>query len=137
MIRSHTKGIYKDDKDSAHLLRSDALVRITTKISAKAARKSHGFARLYSTVVKEYFGGMKRHMESLFPLLKPGANCAYVVGDQSCYLQVHIPTAEILSEIVTSVGFRNPVIEHWRERWSTTTSKMIDENILLFQKPLN
>jgi hypothetical protein len=137
MIRSHTKGIYKDDKDSAHLLHSDALARITTKISAKAARKSHGFARLYSTVVKEYFGGMKRHMESLFPLLKSGANCAYVVGDQSCYLQVHIPTAEILSEIVTSVGFRNPVIEHWRERWSTTTSKMIDENILFFQKPLN
>jgi hypothetical protein len=137
MIRSHTKGIYKEDEDSAHLLRSDALNKITQRISVKAARKSHGFARLYSTVVKEYFGGMKRHLESLLPFLKPGANCAYVVGDQSCYLRVHIPTAEILSEIVTSAGFDSPVIEHWRERWSTTTSKMIDENILFFQKPLN
>lgn len=58
-----------------------------------------------------------------------------MVGDQSCYLQVHIPTAEILGDIASEVGFREVRIEHWRERWSTTTSKMIDENILSFEKP--
>jgi hypothetical protein len=136
MLRSHTKGIYKGDNDNIHLRRTRRLDRIVSKGAAKAATKTHGFARLYSTVIQEYFGGMKRHLTSVFPLLSPGANCAYVVGDQSCYLQVHIPTAQILSEIATDVGFVNVSIEHWRTRRSTTTSRMIDENILLFKKPL-
>jgi hypothetical protein len=74
---------------------------------------------------------MKRHFESIKPFLVPDAFCAYVVGDQSSYLQVHIPTATILSRIAEEVGFQTVEIKRWRSRWSTTTSKEVHENILI------
>ncbi|OGG57688.1 hypothetical protein A2765_06130 [Candidatus Kaiserbacteria bacterium RIFCSPHIGHO2_01_FULL_56_24] len=135
MVRSHTKGIYVEDNDS-DLVKDYLLInKIATQIEKKAAKKKHGFARLYSKVLKEYFGGMKRHFSEVKPLLAPGAFCAYVVGDQSSYLRVHIPTAQILSAIATEVGFEPVDIRTWRTRWSTTTSRKIEENILIFRNP--
>lgn len=134
MIRSHTKGIYRGDAD-AELVESYRQIKSLCKLlDEKAANKTHGFARLYSTVVKQYFGGMKRHFNSVHPLLTKHAMCAYVVGDQSSYLQVHIPTAKLLSKIAEDAGFETIEIKHWRKRWSSITSKSIDENILILRK---
>ncbi len=52
--------------------------------------KTSGFERLYATVTKLYFGGMARHMENLKYALRPGAQLAYVVGDQASYLRIII-----------------------------------------------
>jgi hypothetical protein len=133
MIRSHTKGIYRGDDDSSLVQGNLTIARIARKIDRKARGKSHGFARLYSKVLQEYFGGMKRHFESVQEVLTPGAMCAYIVGDQSSYLRVHVPTAKILCEIAEATGFETMGIERWRSRWSTTTSKRIDENILILR----
>jgi hypothetical protein len=135
MLRSHTKGIYKEDNDKAQVQSNKSIDSIVKSLETKIRDKNHGFARLYPTVIQEYFGGMIRHFRALNALLRPGAKCAYVVGDQSAYLQVHIPTAEILAELVEQVGYTKIEIVRWRSRWSTSTSKQIHENILLFQKP--
>jgi len=60
--------------------------------------------------------------------------CAYVLGDQSSYLGVHIPTAEIIRDLAYEVGFGGASIEHWRSRWSTATSKKMEEHILVLSK---
>jgi hypothetical protein len=133
MIRSHTKGIYKDDNDASLLSVDPILDEIVNGLRVKIQSKSHGFARLYPRVVQEYFGGMKRHLRSVRSVLAPGAKCAYVVGDQSSYLQVYIPTATILATIAETVGFRVIGIEHLRGRWSTATSKVVNENILFLE----
>jgi hypothetical protein len=133
MIRSHTKGIYKEDNDGEFVMHHGHINAITSELKEKIASKTHGFARLYPTVTREYFGGMKRHFISVKPLLCAGARCAYVVGDQSSYLRVHIPTAEILSSIAQEVGFDTVDIKHWRSRWSSTTSKEIHEHVLLLR----
>jgi len=133
MIRSHTKGIYKGDCDAALVKGHPDIERIARTLDEKAKEKTDGFARLYSTVVREYFGGMKRHLSSVKSLLKPGAMCAYVLGDQSSYLQVRIPTAEILSSLADQVGYNTVEIRHWRSRWSTATSQLVPENILILQ----
>lgn len=99
MIRSHTKGIYKGDMDGTLVENRDDLRTILKNLRRKIKNKSHGFAKLYPVVIQEYFGGMKRHFSDLKCILAPGANCAYVVGDQSSYLREHIPTAEILANI--------------------------------------
>jgi hypothetical protein len=135
MIRSHTKGIYSTDNDSFWVEDSDTIQRIASAIGIKVKTKSHGFARLYSKVLTEYFGGMKKHFDEVFKVLAPGGRCAYVVGDQSSYLRVHIPTGMILGQLARDTGFRNLRLMPWRSRWSTTTSKKIAENILLMQKP--
>jgi len=134
MIRSNTKGIYKGDNDRDLVKENALLACIVEKIDLKARDKTHGFARLYSTVVLEYFGGMKRHLQNLHGMLPSGAQCAYVVGDQSSYLQVYIPTATILSEIVYETGFGFVEIIPWRTSWASKTSRKVEENILVFRK---
>jgi DNA methylase len=135
MLRCHTKGIYKNDRDAALISGNKTVEAITSELKSLVSSKTHGFARFYPTVVGEYFGGMKRHFLSLIKLLEPGAGCAYVLGDQSAYLQVHIPTADVLAPILTEVGFEVVGIEPWRTRWSTTTSREIDERIIYFRRP--
>jgi len=134
MIRSHTKNIYKGDTDADLVREYSQISAIVETLTKKTANCTHGFGRLYSKVVLEYFGGMKRHFRSIKKLLLPGAYCAYVVGDQSSYAQVPVPTAEILSGIARRVGFETIEIERWRTRWSTSTSKGLQENILILQR---
>jgi hypothetical protein len=133
MLRSHTKGIYKDDNDRLLVTDHTTIASIVRRIDKLAQAKDHGFAELYSTVIREYFGGMRRHFRSLKRLLKSGAWCAYVVGDQSAYLRVHIPTARILGDLAEQEGYTSVEILPWRSRWSTSTSRHVQERILLFQ----
>ena len=133
MIRSHTKGIYAGDDDESLVENNSRIDRLVSALEPKIQTKTYGFARLYPKVLREYFGGMKRHFKSIKPFLVPGANCAYVVGDQSSYLQVHVPTATILSHIAEEIGFQTVEIKHWRSRWSTTTSREVHEHILILK----
>jgi DNA modification methylase len=135
MIRSHTKGIYRADNDSRHVKSHDEIGALARKLDRKAKTKDHGFARLYSTVLREYFGGMKRHFASVKRLIAPGGRCAYIVGDQSSYLRVHIPTAKILADLAKESGFTVVGIRRWRRRWSTTRRHFLAEHILILRVP--
>ena len=97
--------------------------------------KTHGFARLYSKVLCEYFGGLRRHFISVKPLLTPGAMCAYVIGDQSSYLQIPIPTAKIMRDIAVEAGFEHIETRRWRRRWSTSSNESVAENVLILRVP--
>jgi hypothetical protein len=77
---------------------------------------------------------MRRHLKSVYPYLKKGAICAYVVGDQASYAQVPIPTSKILSHIAKADGFIEVETIHFRDRWSSSTSEFISENILILKK---
>jgi len=134
MIRSHTKGIYADDNDAALVQRMATVQTLAEEIEARALEKDHGFAKLYGTVIRQYFGGMRRHFRSVKPRLKRNAICAYVVGDQSSYLQVYIPTGQILGRIAELEGFDLLDVRHLRGRWVTATSKNIDEHVLIVRK---
>jgi hypothetical protein len=133
-IRSHTKGIYRGDNDAKQVTGHPFIDLICKEIDARVRDKENGFAKLYSTVVREYFGGMKRHLGSVSTILRGGARCAYVVGDQSAYAGVHIPTAEILGSIALGCGFEVLEIRPWRARWSSTAARAIQENILFLRR---
>lgn len=133
MIRSHTKNIYKGDRDYDHAKRHTSINRLVAQLRREVG-DAHGFVGYYPDVIAQYFGGMKRHFGDLKKLLAPGAQCAYVVGDQSSYCGIHIPTAKLLGVLLDSLGFVDIDIVHWRGRWSSATSVMVDENVLLFSK---
>ena len=137
MIRSHTKGIYQEDKDRDSVAGNSEINEVANEIAKRAKKKKYGFARLYSTVLKEYFGGMYRHFQSAFGVLRPGGHCAYVVGDQASYFQVPVKTAQHLANVATAVGFEVLEIRKWRHRASTTSRGLLDENILILKKPVN
>jgi hypothetical protein len=133
MIRSHTKGIYKGDSDAALVKEHGAIQRIVTELDRVTSTKTYGFARLYSRVVQEYFGGMKRHLASARDALRPKAKCAYIVGDQGSYLGVHIPTGKILASIAEELSFKVTEIRKWRTRWASVSGREIDEHIVLLE----
>jgi hypothetical protein len=134
MIRSHTKNIYVGDMDYDHAKHHTSINRLVARLRREVG-DTHGFVGYYPDVVAQYFGGMKKHLSDMKRLLVPGARCAYVVGDQSSYCGIHIPTAKLLGILLDSLGFVDIEIVKWRGRWASATSAMVDENILLFAVP--
>jgi hypothetical protein len=134
MIRSHTKGIYATDQDALLVKKHSAIQKLVAELDQATSGKTYGFARLYSKVVQEYFGGMKRHLLSVRRSIRPRAKCAYIVGDQGSYLGVHIPTAKILSSIAEASHFQVTDVRKWRTRWASISGRQIDEHIVLLEK---
>lgn len=137
LVRSNTRGVYKDDDD-------DRLVATNAKVQAIAAAiearrrelgKTSGFERLYARVTKLYFGGMARHLAELRAVLRPGARLAYVVGDQASYLRVMIRTGQLLGEIAESLGYELRRIDLFRTRLATATGEQLREEVVVLRWP--
>lgn len=137
LVRSNTRGVYRDDTDDTWV-RDDAEVeRIAAAIEARRIElgKDSGFERMYHRVTRLYFGGMARHLVSLGRVLKPGARLAYVVGDQASYLRVMIRTGQILAEIAERAGYEVESIDLFRTRQATATREQLREEVLVLHWP--
>ena len=82
-----------------------------------------------------YFGGMGRHLSDLRGVLRPGAQLAYVVGDQASYLRVMIRTGRLLAEIAESLGYEVTGIDLFRTRLATATREQLREEVVLLRWP--
>jgi DNA modification methylase len=136
MIRSHSKGIYKSDSDGKWVVNIPEVQSIADELRTKIVNKTYGFAKLYPRIIEEYFGGMYRHLMSLWHVLGSGGQCAYVVGEQRTYLQTFTPTGKIIGILAERIGFQVEDILIWRIRRGTTGSgKEIKEEIVILRKP--
>jgi SAM-dependent methyltransferase len=135
MIRSNTKSVYADDKDWTLVWAHPKIAAVAREVEEAVSARQHGFARLYSTVIVSYFGGMYRHLRSVRPWVVPGGKLAYVVSDQAGYANTPIPTSDILGELAEWAGLQVVEVRHWRTRRSSGTSRLIDEEILILQRP--
>jgi len=137
LVRSNTRSVYKLDED--HLLVEDnkEIQRIANEIEHRRIElgKTSGFERLYARVTKLYFGGMKRHLLDLRRVLRPGAQLAYVVGDQASYLRIMIRTGRLLADIAESVGYEVIDLDLFRTRLATATKEQLREEVLLLRWP--
>jgi len=134
MVRSHTKGVYKTDRDAELVRDNKDITALADKIAKKCKGKPYGFARLYPTVVRSYFGGMKRHLQSMSSVLQRGGHYALVVGDQASYLGTHVPTAKLLGQIAEEAGFKVQEQLVWRSRRPSTKKKLMKEHALILRK---
>lgn len=135
LVRSNTRTIYKGDDDAIAIAHIDSIQNIAAEIEGRRVtlKKTSGFERLYGTVVKEYFGGMAKHLTQLKPLLAPNARLVYVVGDQASYFQVLIQTGRLLAEVAESVGFTVEDIHLFRSRLSTATKQYLREEAVVLK----
>jgi DNA modification methylase len=135
LLRSNSRNVFVADDDQEFVKGFDSINRIAAEIEEKRITlgKTSGFEKLYHKIVKHYFGGMYRHLQSLKSLLSPGARLAYVVGDQMSFFRTHIPTAKILAEIAEEIGYKVDEIELWRTRLATATKRQINENVLILK----
>lgn len=138
MIRSSSKSIYKDDNLSSQVTKFRPIRNLIKRIQAKSRSKSHGFARKYPRLVGEYFGGMYVHLKRLKRVLKPGARCAYVLGDQASFFGTPIRTAKLLATLVKSkkCEFAVESVTVLRRRRATRGSHKgpLPEHLLIFRK---
>jgi hypothetical protein len=137
MVRSNTRGVYKQDDDHEWVSEMQEITRIADQIEARRIEmgKTSGFERLYARVTKLYFGGMSRHLEDLRPALTRGAMLAYVVGDQASYLRVMIRTGQILASIAERLGYEVASIDLFRTRLATATKEQLREEVVVLRWP--
>jgi DNA modification methylase len=137
LVRSNTRGVYKADDDDRWVSKHRQIARIAEAIEKRRLElgKDSGFERLYAKVTRLYFGGMARHLADLRAVLRPGAQLAYVVGDQASYLRVMIRTGTLLGEIADSLGYEVVGLDLFRERLATATKEYLREEVLVLRWP--
>jgi hypothetical protein len=135
LVRSNTRGVYKDDDDDRWVIEHPEIQRIADAIEKRRIElgKESGFEKLYARVTKLYFGGMARHLSDLRPVLRPDARLAYVVGDQASYLRIKIKTGEILADIAETLGYKVERIDLFRTRLSTATKEQLREEVVVLR----
>lgn len=135
LIRSNTRNVYTTDTDDLWVANHSEIQRLATEIESRriAWGKTSGFERTYHRAVKLYFGGMAKHLADLRHLLRPGAQLAYVVGDQRSYLQVMIRTGILLAEIAEGLGYELVRIDLFRTRLATATQEQIREEVVVLR----
>ena len=133
LVRSNTRGVYKADDDDQWVAEHPEIQRIAQAIEKRRIElgKTSGFERLYARVTKLYFGGIARHLADLRTILRPGAQLAYVVGDQASYLRVMIPTGQLLADIAQSLGYEVVNIDLFRTRLATATREQLREEVVV------
>ena len=137
LVRSNTRGVYKEDDDDQWVTEYPEIQRIAQEIEARRIElgKTSGFERLYARVTKLYFGGIARHLAALRTVLSPGAQLAYVVGDQASYLRIMIPTGQLVANIAQSLGYELVRIDLFRTRLSTATKEQLREEVVILRWP--
>jgi hypothetical protein len=138
LLRSNTRNVFVGDDDDTFIKDIPSVVRVAEEIEQRRLQlgKTSGFERLYHRVTRLYFGGMYRHLTALLSKLRPGARCAYVVGDQMSYFRIHIRTAQLLADVAIKAGYEVEGIDLWRTRRSTTTRLDLEENVLILKRPV-
>lgn len=137
LVRSNTRSVYKADQDDLLVEDNEEIQKIATEIEKRRIDmgKTSGFERLYARVTKLYFGGMKRHLADLRRVLRPGAQLAYVVGDQASYLRVMIRTGKLLANIAEELGYQVIELELFRTRLASATREQLREEVLILRWP--
>ena len=135
LLRSNTRGVYKGDDDDEWVANHVEIQRLAAEIEARRIElnKTSGFERLYAKVTKLYFGGMAKHLAELRTVLRPGAQLAYVIGDQASYLRVMIRTGELLATIAEALGYEVVRIDLFRTRIATATREQLREEVLVLR----
>ena len=135
LVRSNTRGVYKGDDDDQWISGHAEIQRIAETIENRRVElgKDSGFERLYGWVTRLYFGGMARHLAELRTVLRPGAQLAYVVGDQASYLRVMIRTGQLLADIAQALGYELVRTDLFRTRFATATKEQLREEVVVLR----
>ena len=136
MLRSHSKGIYVNDRDANMIDDFEPVQRVKREIEARLVGKTSGFEGQYPKVVSNYFGGMLRHFRALSRYLPSGSKLAYVVGDEASYKGVYIPTAYLLADMIATYvdDLRVESVATWRSRRTHRDRQALCENVLLLER---
>lgn len=136
MIRGSTTNIYKSDTDGDYIRGVNSVEKVTNLIEERLKEDgaTSGFEKLYTKLVREYFGGMHRVLSEALTILKKDGKFILLVSDSHAFKMVHITTASILGELGLRAGYRSYTTELWQDKISTSHKYHMRENILTLVK---
>ena len=134
-LRSNTRNVYQADNDDDWVADYPRIQALAEAIETRrqALGKTSGFEKQYARVVRLYFGGLARHLAGLRSALHPGAQLAYVVGDQASFFRIPIRTGAILAEIAESLGYSLDSIDLFRTRFATAPHTHLREEVVVLR----
>lgn len=130
MLRSSVKNIWKIDQNEKLVRKFRSIIRISGEIEARVRDKDWGWD--YPRMVREYFGDMLLCLCEFWKVMKPGAYCLLIVGDQTVK-GILIPVGKILCSLGKKVGFKSAALELYRIRRSSTHGMGLRENIVVLR----
>lgn len=135
LMRSNSRSVYKADDDDRFVADHVEIQRVANEIEARRIElgKTSGFERAYARATRLYFGGMVRHLADLRHILRPGAQLAYVVGDQASYLRVMIRTGTLIASLAETLGYEVVSIDLFRTRTATATGEQLREEVVVLR----
>jgi len=130
MMVSDAKAMYKDVKDHELIRSFPSIQTITSQLEEKHKDKNWGWN--YAFMTAQYFGGMLRMLQSVRPLLKPGANFWLVLGESS-HSGVVVPVPKIVGELAEAVGYKLEEIRVLRKRRSSSHNFELCESTVVLR----
>jgi hypothetical protein len=132
MVRSSTRSVYSSDNDASYVREFHDVSDLATEIDrrVKETGGTSGFEKLYSKLVREYFGGMYRFLTQAYEAVGQEGTVTLLVGDSHAFKMTHIETAKILEKLAKNIGFQKSDKQVWRYIRSPSQRVLVPENIL-------
>jgi hypothetical protein len=132
MVRSSTRAVYSSDNDASYVRKFREVSDLAAEIDRRVRKTggTSGFEKLYSKLVREYFGGMYRFLAQAYEAVGREGTVTLLVGDSHAFKMTHIETARILERIARDIGFQKSDVQVWRYIRSPSQRVLVPENIL-------
>jgi hypothetical protein len=116
---------------------SDSVERLVGELSTERERRGRG--KEYDRVVAPYFLGLARVLSAMYEYLRPGASCAWIVGDSAPY-GIYIDTPALLGCLADELGYEvidDVVLRDRGQRWRQNGSRhqvALSERLVTFRR---
>lgn len=128
MMICDAKATYKEIEDWKRVEEIPTIVTISKAIDDKLGDKGWGWD--YGRMTRNYFGGLLRAMESVKPMLAPGAKLVLILGE-SAHAGVLVPVPDLAAELGKIAGYNHAEVRPMRTRRSSSHGFSLKESAVV------
>lgn len=132
MMICDAKAMYRDVEDWKRVEGVPSIRAIAEKIDEKLGNRGWGWD--YGRMTRQYFGGILRAVESVYPMLEPGARFVLIVGE-SAHSGVLVAVPDLIAGLGEMAGYRPEGVRVLRTRRSSSHKLGLKESAVILRKP--
>jgi hypothetical protein len=128
MMICDAKATYKEIEDWKRVEEIPTISTVSKAIDDKLGDKGWGWD--YGRMTRNYFGGLLRAMESVKPMLAPGAKLVLILGE-SAHGGVLVPVPDLAAELGKIAGYNRAEVRMMRTRRSSSHGFSLKESTVV------
>ncbi|HET9492752.1 MAG TPA: DNA methyltransferase [Chloroflexia bacterium] len=132
MMICDAKATYRDIEDWQRVEEVDSVRHVARLIDDRLGDRGWGWD--YGRMTRQYFGGLLRAMESVRPMLAPGAPLVMIVGE-SAHAGVLVPVPDLAAELGRLAGYTSLQVRPLRTRRSSSHRFSLTESAVVLHRP--